>query len=240
MDRQDRINRAPGDWSREVGRLREDKLQLQRTIADIEANRQELARELLQSLREDVVDERATLAGNDEISRAQRASFDLVTRHIDRLLAECEGAEQGVHTRLALEEDELGNPRWVQAEEQPPISTGADPYRVRLQKLEDFADKVDAIRNSIVGRQSMNWSMHAYPLVEALKDIGKGGLGYEEAKAFADEQIAKFRNEVLAKQPPAPADANDAPLLTALDCEVDMSFEELQNAVRELSRRATQ
>lgn len=41
--------------------------------------------------------------------------------------------------------------------------------------------QISAIRDSIVAHQSINWSAHIYPLVEALKAAGYSGLGYDEA-----------------------------------------------------------
>lgn len=55
--------------------------------------------------------------------------------------------------------------------------------------LEDYPalhtalEKIDAIRNDIIGRQSINWSAHIYPLVAALEGAGFRGLGYDKARA---------------------------------------------------------
>lgn len=43
--------------------------------------------------------------------------------------------------------------------------------------------KIDAIRNSIIGCQTVNWSEHIYPLVAALKEAGFEGEPYEVARA---------------------------------------------------------
>lgn len=53
----------------------------------------------------------------------------------------------------------------------------------RLAALETFGSKVNAIRNSIVGAQALNWSEHVYPLVAALDAAGFVGLPYPEARA---------------------------------------------------------
>ena len=55
--------------------------------------------------------------------------------------------------------------------------------RERVKALEDALAKIDAIRNDIVGRQSIGWSRHVYPLVAALGDAGYEGMGYEAARA---------------------------------------------------------
>lgn len=52
----------------------------------------------------------------------------------------------------------------------------------RVAVLETLAAKVDAIRNSIVGAQTFNWSEHAYPLVAALGEAGYPGEGYAIAR----------------------------------------------------------
>jgi len=44
-------------------------------------------------------------------------------------------------------------------------------------------DKINAIRNSIIGLQKISWSEHIYPLVAALNDAGIVGLDYQEATA---------------------------------------------------------
>ena len=54
-----------------------------------------------------------------------------------------------------------------------------------IEKLTAALSKIDAIRNSIIGCQAMNWSAHVYPLVAALGDAGYEGQGYEEARAEA-------------------------------------------------------
>ncbi|MES0386059.1 MAG: hypothetical protein ABUJ98_15940 [Hyphomicrobium sp.] len=53
----------------------------------------------------------------------------------------------------------------------------ADCKRLRL-----CCEKLNAIRNSIVGRQGFNFSEHAYPMVAALNEAGLAGQPYPEAK----------------------------------------------------------
>ena len=45
--------------------------------------------------------------------------------------------------------------------------------RKELEALRTFANEVDEIRNSIIKHQTINWSAHIYPLVAALKKIGR-------------------------------------------------------------------
>lgn len=42
--------------------------------------------------------------------------------------------------------------------------------------------KINVIRNSIVGTQTLNWTEHIYPFVTALDDAGIEGLPYPFAK----------------------------------------------------------
>jgi hypothetical protein len=58
--------------------------------------------------------------------------------------------------------------------------------------------KIDAIRNSIIGFQRVNWSEHIYPLVAALDEAGFEGAEYEKARADAGtllEQIKRAEQE---------------------------------------------
>lgn len=42
--------------------------------------------------------------------------------------------------------------------------------------------KINEIRNSIVGMQTLNWSEHIYPLVAALNEAGVKGMPYPEGR----------------------------------------------------------
>jgi hypothetical protein len=55
--------------------------------------------------------------------------------------------------------------------------------RTRVAELEAMGEKVNAIRNSIVGLQCFNFSEHAYPLVAALNEAGFAGTPYPDARA---------------------------------------------------------
>jgi hypothetical protein len=71
----------------------------------------------------------------------------------------------------------------------------------RPNKAEVALKKIDAIRNSIVGRQAINWSQHIYPLVAALDEAGFGGEGYDVARPKAEAEIKKIRDIIeKAKQ----------------------------------------
>lgn len=49
-------------------------------------------------------------------------------------------------------------------------------------RLKTALAKIDAIRNSIIGAQTVNWSEHIYPLVAALSEAGYAGQPYETAR----------------------------------------------------------
>lgn len=61
-------------------------------------------------------------------------------------------------------------------------------------------NKINEIRNSIVGFQNINWSEHIYPLVAALDEAGIEGMGYPEAKEYFGtmlERTIKAEQETL-------------------------------------------
>lgn len=69
------------------------------------------------------------------------------------------------------------------------LLTPAGPIASALAALERERDealaaltKINAIRNSIIGLQTMNWSEHIYPLVAALNAAGIEGMDYPEAR----------------------------------------------------------
>ena len=51
-----------------------------------------------------------------------------------------------------------------------------------IERLRAALTTIDGIRNSIIGAQSVNWSEHIYPLVEALETAGFEGEGYDKAR----------------------------------------------------------
>lgn len=51
-----------------------------------------------------------------------------------------------------------------------------------IERLTTALNKINDIRNSIVGLQTMNWSEHIYPLVAALNEAGIEGMEYPEAR----------------------------------------------------------
>jgi hypothetical protein len=66
---------------------------------------------------------------------------------------------------------------------------GPDDSAARIAALEaelaqakEALTKINDIRNSIVGLQTLNWSEHAYPLVAILNAAGFPGMSYADAK----------------------------------------------------------
>ncbi len=66
-------------------------------------------------------------------------------------------------------------------------------YATRVEVTEAALAKIDAIRNDIIGRQTINWSQHIYPLVAALGEAGFEGEGYEEARGKAVTLIDRIQ-----------------------------------------------
>lgn len=65
-----------------------------------------------------------------------------------------------------------------------------------IGKLRAALDRINEIRNDIVGRQSLNWSLHIYPLVAALNDAGYVSADYKLAResiVSANATIARLR-----------------------------------------------
>lgn len=61
--------------------------------------------------------------------------------------------------------------------------------------------KINTIRNSIIGLQSLNWSEHVYPLVAALDEAGYEGMEYPEARKYFGtllERAVKAEDELAA------------------------------------------
>jgi hypothetical protein len=46
----------------------------------------------------------------------------------------------------------------------------------RVKKAQSALAKINEIRNSIIGLQTINWSEHVYPLVAALNEAGVDGM----------------------------------------------------------------
>lgn len=71
-------------------------------------------------------------------------------------------------------------------------------------RLREALSKINAIRNSVVGTQTVNWSAHIYPLVAALNEAGFDGQGYGDARAEAKTLIEQ-RDEAIRERDEARA-----------------------------------
>jgi len=60
-----------------------------------------------------------------------------------------------------------------------------------LERVTTALEKINAIRNSIIGFQTVNWSAHIYPMVAALQDAGFEGEGYEVAREKAQSFVER-------------------------------------------------
>lgn len=72
-------------------------------------------------------------------------------------------------------------------------------------KKDAALNAINAIRNSIVGAQTINWSEHIYPLVAALNEAGYVGMEYPEAREYVGSLIdravkAEDENKTLKEQ----------------------------------------
>ena len=89
----------------------------------------------------------------------------------------------------------------------------ADPYHAEefgtaldeLVALRTALAKINEIRNSIIGFQTVNWSEHVYPLVAALNEAGIEGMEYDAAcqhyrTMFERLRVAEGRAEELNSQ----------------------------------------
>ena len=97
--------------------------------------------------------------------------------------------------------------------------------------------KIDAIRNSIIGTQSINWSAHVYPLVAALYEAGYEGEGYDVAREKAKTLIEE-RDEAIRLIEQLRAAAKLA--LEELDTEYVADREETQEVAQKALRLALQ
>lgn len=60
-----------------------------------------------------------------------------------------------------------------------------------IDRYEVALTKINAIRNSIIGAQTMNWSEHIYPLVAALEEAGISGQHYPEAREYVGSLVER-------------------------------------------------
>ena len=83
-----------------------------------------------------------------------------------------------------------------------------------VRRLEASLKKIDEIRNSLIGTQTVNWSAHIYPLVAALAEAGYEGESYDVAREKAKTLIEQ-RNDAISRAEQAESS------LAALQARVD-------------------
>jgi hypothetical protein len=119
--------------------------------------------------------------------KEERSSFDRLLNEEQRIAVEAQERAQKTEAWFQSLALLLG---WGNT---PPPETLFRDVKVRLERaekleervkdLESLGEKVNGVRNSIVGSQALNWSEHVYPLVATLDSAGFTGLPYPEAKA---------------------------------------------------------
>jgi hypothetical protein len=78
------------------------------------------------------------------------------------------------------------------------VATLCISSQAEIERLKTALSKIDAIRNSIIGYQTVGWSQHIYPLVSALEEAGYHGEGYEKSRETAKTQVDLI-NELMAE-----------------------------------------
>lgn len=76
----------------------------------------------------------------------------------------------------------LPDPYVSQSSEIERLTKEVEQETGKCMKYQQALQKINDIRNSIVGLQTINWSEHIYPLVAALNEAGVQGMEYPEAR----------------------------------------------------------
>ena len=130
------------------------------------------------------------------------------TRHTFISLGVDAGARLDGYRELGAQTAAALNERDAARRAQRDLEADRDRLRAAL-------GKINSIRNSIVGAQTVNWSEHVYPLVAALDEAGIAGLPYPEARA----KVATLAEECDRLR--AALAARDAELATAREKAVE-------------------
>ncbi len=70
----------------------------------------------------------------------------------------------------------------------------------QIAVMREALTKINAIRNSIIGLQTMNWSEHIYPLVAALNEAGFKGMDYPAAREYFGTMLERTNATELDKK----------------------------------------
>lgn len=93
---------------------------------------------------------------------------------------------------------------WLMAPLARSAMDSSQAYAKQLDEMRQALNKINDIRNSIIGFQTMNWSEHIYPLVAALEEAGITGAGYPASRA----NVGTMLDRTLAAEAEADALAN--------------------------------
>lgn len=84
-----------------------------------------------------------------------------------------------------------------------------DFFYSEIEKRDKALNKINGIRNSIIGLQKINWSEHIYPLVAALNEADIQGMEYNDAREHfgtmlertnkAEQELASLRKAMEEK-----------------------------------------
>lgn len=113
--------------------------------------------------------------------------------------------EREIHKTLTRACETLGKP-WRKSKDWPTLYGGVTPsicaddvlsaFENEVDRLRAALAKINDIRNSIVGLQTVNWSEHVYPLVKVLDEVGLKGMPYPDAK----EQYGTMLDRTVAAE----------------------------------------
>jgi hypothetical protein len=130
-----------------------------------------------ETVKQDLIDqlrgllERLESACNElATSRSQSTYFTIMTESGKQRLIDLDDARKDARKALA------------DTRSLPGLLDTIESQAREIERLNVLATKVDAIRDSIIGCQRVNWSEHVYPLVAALGEAGFEGQEYEAAR----------------------------------------------------------
>lgn len=105
------------------------------------------------------------------------------------------------------------------------------------EKYKTALQKIDEIRNSIVGSTTVNWSEHVYPLVAALNEAGFAGIEFVKAREDFGTLTERCRvAEERAKELAEAADVVDYVRMGQALCEAQHRVSMLTRDCRDLER----
>jgi hypothetical protein len=149
----------------------------------------------------------------DTLARSDREAKEAAERRAQLAEARVRDIEERLDRALAAITDaraERDAARVVAYTGQTGNLYAAAPPRPEEHALREALGKVNAIRNSIIGLQKINWSEHIYPLGVVLNEAGFVGMPYPEARAnygtmlertlAAEAEVARLR--ALSAPPP--------------------------------------